>query len=77
MAFFSEHSKIDNEESLNYLSFHGVCGKSVNFGNERRTAEASGPANGIVYSAKPIPTGGMFQVKVVERGNYAIVSITS
>jgi hypothetical protein len=65
MAFFAEREKINKDD---YEAFHDKCGDLI-FSNGRRTAQV--PillSGGIVRSAKPIPTGGMFQVKMVERG---------
>ena len=77
MAFFSgrgksdkgsRKSESDHEEYTG--TFHVKCGEYLKFSNERRTVHNPGDnleETSIVYSAKPIPTGGMFQVKVVER----------
>ena len=61
-------SPASNEE---YGAFHVQRGERIVFSNGRRTAykslqDVSGDG-GTIYSAKPIPTGGMFQVKIVKR----------
>ena len=53
-----------------YGAFHVKCGPGIVFSNERRTAHVEALSCGLVYSSKPIPAGGMFQVKVLENGNF-------
>ena len=69
MAFFAWRGKTDKED---YEAFHIICGEDVTFSNGRRTAQVPTTAVGTVYSAKPIPTGAKFQVKVVEIGYYIV-----
>ena len=47
--------------------FHEKCGKFVVFDPDRLVAsrQADTSSNGIVFSAKPISAGGMFQVKIL------------
>ena len=71
MAFFSWFGKSDNED---FGAFHVKCGKDLTFSKERRTARAPFASARIVYSVKSIPTGGMFQVKVLEKGYHPLVS---
>jgi hypothetical protein len=54
---------------MDYGAFHATNSDLVNLSNERGTAHVPIFASGGVHSAKPIPTGGKFQVKVLERGN--------
>ena len=68
MAFFARRGKTDMED---YEAFHTKCGQLVTFSNGRRTVEAQ---FGVVYSEKPIPIGAKFQVKLVQRLAYPIVS---
>ena len=74
MAFFArlQSGKSDLDE---YSAFHVKCG-SVKFSNGRRTAAHDSIANSvsIAFSSKPIPRGGMFQVKVVDRKHFSLVS---
>ena len=60
---------------MDYGAFHATNSDLVNLSNERGTAHVPIFASGGVHSAKPIPTGGRFQVKVLERGNSTLVSI--
>ena len=77
MAFSAWRGKTDKEDDE---AFHIKCGKDVTFSNGRRTAyvvpnSAIGiDTIGAVYSAKPIPTGAKFQVKILETGLFCIVS---
>ena len=61
---FTRRGKTDKED---YEAFHIKCGGDVTFSHGRRTAQVPISATGTVYSAKPIPTGAKFQVKVVEK----------
>ena len=72
MAFFARLGKSDLDE---YSAFHVKCG-DVKFSNGRRTVAHHSIANfvSIAFSAKPIPRGGMFQVKVVDREHFSLVS---
>ena len=52
-----------------YDPFHVKCGKDVFFSDKRLIATRKSDwwtDSGVVYSAKPIPLGGMFQVKLLE-----------
>ena len=50
-----------------YDPFHEKCGKDVFLSDKKLIAtRGSGDSDGIVFSAKPIPLGGMFQVKLLE-----------
>ena len=60
-----------------YDPFHEKCGKNVFFSNNKiiATTKEDLVVNGGVFSAKPIPLGGMFQVKLLEGtgGVYTLV----
>ena len=51
-----------------YDPFHEKCGKDVFFSDKRliATRRSDQWANGMAFSAKPIPVGGIFQVKLLE-----------
>ena len=72
MAFFARLGKSDFDE---YSAFHVKCG-SVKFSNGRRTVahDSIGNSVSIAFSSEPIPRGGMFQVKVVDRKHFSLVS---
>ena len=53
---------------MEYGAFHVHCGSKILLSNERRAAHVKDFSIGIVYSSRPIPAGGMFQVKVLNRG---------
>ena len=52
------------DDGVEYDDFHVNCGSNIVFTNERRAAHVKTLSSGVVYSSKPIPAGGMFQVKV-------------
>ena len=60
-------AKKSADNSADYGAFHVKCGSHIVFNNERRTAHVKEYYYGFVFSSKPIPAGGMFQVKVRER----------
>ena len=63
-AFAHRGISVDYE----YGEFHVKCGTKIVFSNNRGTAHGNDTrCVGIVYSAKPIPKGEVFQVKVQER----------
>ena len=50
-----------------YHSFHEKCGKNVFLSDKKLVAaRITDGSDGVVFSAKPIPLGGMFQVKLLE-----------
>ena len=69
-----ESERLQKYEDLvdqDYDPFHHKCGNNVAFSRRgliatRRTSYAKG----IVFSAKPIPVGTMFQVKLLEKEDY-------
>ena len=72
------HGNINPTDSEEYGAFHVKFGKEIVFGNGRRTAyKGVSGYGGVVYSAKPIPMGEMFQVKILKRSfSCAMVSIS-
>ena len=57
-----------SDDGAEYGAFHVKCGSNIVLSNGRRTAHGKGAFNGnIVYSSKPFPTGGKFQMKVLEK----------
>ena len=53
----------------NYGPFHEKCGWNVFFSDKKLIAtRKTGWSDGMLFSAKPIPLGGMFQVKLLEKG---------
>ena len=58
----------DNENLTEqvYDAFHEKCGDNVVFCANRTIARRK-TNGGIVFSSKPIPLGGMFQVKLLEK----------
>ena len=82
MAGF-ERSRLQKYEDLvdqDYDPFHHKCGKNVVFSAKRGliAARRTSYADGIVFSAKPIPVGTMFQVKLLEKDDgrfYSLVSV--
>ena len=73
LGFIVKKSADDDAE---YGAFHVKSGSNIFLSNGWRTAHVKGSPGGFVYSSKPIPAGGMFQVKVLERGlfTFCIVS---
>ena len=55
--------RVDQE----YDPFHEKCGKDVLLSDKKLIATQIGWWDGIVFSAKPIPLGGTFQVKLLEK----------
>ena len=50
-----------------YDPFHRKCRRNVSFHNKNLIAtRETGWSGGMIFSTKPIPLGGMFQVKVLE-----------
>ena len=85
MAFFSGRGSMDQRycnlrleeqwsDKEDCGTFHVKCGKGVTYSNGRRTANVPIISQSIVYSAKPIPVGGKFQIKILESGNHPLVS---
>ena len=71
-----ESERLQNYEDLadqGYDPFHHNCGKNVVFSPKRRLIanRRTSYTEGIVFSAKPIPVGTMFQVKLIEKTDYA------
>ena len=65
-----------------YDPFHHKCGDNVVFNTKRGLIATHRGilAKGIVFSAKPIPVGTMFQVKLLEKDYYTwsyLVSLVS
>ena len=53
-----------------YDPFHEKCGENVFLSDKKLiVTRGSGYLDGMVFSAKPIPLGGMFQVKLLEKGS--------
>ena len=82
MAFRGAGEDVDREErqrrlqeyedlvDQDYDPFHEKYSKDVLFSDEKLIAtEISGWSEGMVFSAKPIPLGGMFQIKLLEKGS--------
>ena len=67
-----ERRRLQKYEDLvdqDYDPFHEKCGKDVFFSDKKLIAtQRTGGDFGVVFSAKPIPLGGMFQVKLLEKG---------
>ena len=50
-----------------YDPFHRICRPDVSFRDKNLIAtRETGWSGGMIFSTKPIPLGGMFQVKVLE-----------
>ena len=68
-----ERRRLQEYEDLvdqNYDPFHEKCRKDVFFSDKKLIAtRGSGYWDGIAFSAKPIPLGGMFQVKLLEESS--------
>ena len=68
-----ESERLQKYEDLidqDYEPFHHMCGESVVFSAKRgliATRGIGGYDDGIIFSAKPIPVGTMFQVKLLEK----------
>ena len=66
-----ERRRLQEYEDLvdqDYDPFHEMCGKNIFFSDKKLIAtRITGWSDGVVFSAKPIPLGGMFQVKVLEK----------
>ena len=65
LSVFGFLAKKSTDIGVDYGAFHVKCGSDIVFSHERRTAHVKALSGGFVYSAKPIPAGGMFQVKVL------------
>ena len=66
-----ERRRLQEYEDLvdqDYDPFHEKCGKEMFFSDKKliATTKATFAVHGVVFSAKPIPLGGMFQVKLLE-----------
>ena len=78
-----ESERLHKYEDLvdqDYDPFHHNCGKNVVFGAKRGliATRRTSYADGIVFSAKPIPVGAMFQVKLLEKEDgyrFSLVSV--
>ena len=73
MAFFAGRGELDKND---HGAFHINCGENLTFSNGRQNARISIHCEGIVFSAKPIQIGGMFQVKLLKKG-YNIFALVS
>ena len=64
-----ESERLQDLVDQDYDPFHHICGKSVVFNTKRRliATRRTSYTDGIVFSAKPIPIGTMFQVKLLEK----------
>ena len=62
---FQEYEDLVDQD---YDPFHIKCGKNVFLSDKKLIATQIGRSDGIVFSAKPIPLGGKFQVKLLEKG---------
>ena len=60
--------KYEDLVDRNYDPFHEKCSEGVFFSNRRLVASSS-LACGVVFSVRPIPLVGMFQVKLLDRGD--------
>ena len=66
-----ERQRLQEYEDLvdqDYDPFHEKCGEDVFFSDKKliATRKASFISYGVAFSAKPIPLGGIFQVKLLE-----------
>ena len=88
MAFRGAGEDLDREErrrlqeyeglvDQDYDPFHEKCGKNVSFSDEKLIATLIRGVYGVVFSAKPIPLGGMFQVKLLEEFSDWLGSLVS
>ena len=62
--------KCEDLVDQDYDPFHHKCGRNIVFRTKRRliaTHQTSIIEGGMVFSAKPIPVGTMFQVKLLEK----------
>ena len=79
MAFRGGGEDLDREErrrlqeyedlvDQDYDPFHEKCGENVFLSDKKLIATRKAPffSYGVAFSAKPIPLGGMFQVKLLE-----------
>jgi uncharacterized protein YneR len=66
-AFVRLLAKKGADDSVEHGDFHVKCGSNIVLSHERRTAHVKALSGGTVYSSKPIPAGGMFQVKVLQK----------
>ena len=76
-----ERQRLQKYEDLvdqDYDPFHEKCTEGVIFSDKKLIAtRISGWSDGVVFSAQPIPLGGMFQVKVLEEHGGSLVSAQS
>ena len=68
-----ERRRLQEYEDLvdrDYDPFHEKCGERVNFSDNKliATTKAMLFTYGVAFSARPIPLGGIFQVKLLEMG---------
>ena len=80
MAFRGAGRDLDPEErqwlqeyedlvDQDYDPFHVKCGRDVFLSDKKLIAiRTSGYSFGVVFSAKPIPLGGTFHIKLLEKG---------
>ena len=67
-----ERQRLQEYEDLvdqDYDPFHEKCGKDVFLSDKKLIATRTGLSGGGVFSAKPIPLGGTFQVKLLDIGD--------
>ena len=61
--------RVDQDYVYDYNPFHEMCEGNVFLSDKKLIAtRISGWSCEMVFSAKPIPVGGMFQVKLLEKG---------
>ena len=60
-----------------YYPFHEKCGRNIFFSDKKLIATRTGWSDGVVLSAKPIPLGGTFQVKLLEKGVESVGTLVS
>ena len=71
-----ERQRLQEYEDLvdqDYDPFHEKCERRIFFSDKKliatRRITQINWCDGVVFSAKPIPLGGIFQVKLLERGD--------
>ena len=80
MASGERRRRLQEYEDLvdqDYDPFHEKCTEGVFFSDKKLIATRTGWSDGIVFSAKPIPLGGIFQVKLLEEGGGRLRSLVS
>ena len=73
-----ERRRLQEYEDLvdqDYHPFHEKCTEGVIFSDKKLIGTIRGRfvVYGVLFSAKPIPLGGMFQVKLLENGGGGIL----